>query len=398
MRVVFGKRKAVGNASLAVAFITLLAIGTDLFVVSPLLPAIAQQYRVAPGVAGNAVTLFSLAYMLSAPGMGLLADRVGRHTVLFMGLLGFAAANILTGLAPGFIFFLGMRVAAGCAAAAVTPTVQALVGQLAPVERRGKWMSIAVAGFLLSLVIGAPIGTFVASLLSWRVTFVGIGLVTVLLTGINRLAWPPEVQTVHPHARTSASEPIPLGSTLRVVTVTGFWAFAVYSVYTYLGTGLRTLGFTTGYIAAALILYGIGAVVGSVGSGYLIDRYGASRIVLLSFVLLAAALLVLDLVWPDSPFLVLGMLGLFALTAYPCLAAFQSRLVATFPRHTGSVFAWNSCFMYLGTSLGAGVGGALLATRGFQLIPLVAAGISLLAALYYRYWAFSHMQHPENIR
>jgi len=46
--------------------------------------------------------------------------------------------------------------------------------------------------------------------------------------------------------------------------------------------------------------------------------------------------------------------------------------------------------MYLGTSLGAGVGGALLATGGFQFIPLVAAGISLVAALYYRYWAFSH--------
>jgi predicted MFS family arabinose efflux permease len=67
MRVALGKRNAVGNASLAVAFFTLLAIGTDLFVVSPLLPAIAQQYRVVPGVAGNAVTLFSLAYMLGAP-------------------------------------------------------------------------------------------------------------------------------------------------------------------------------------------------------------------------------------------------------------------------------------------------------------------------------------------
>jgi hypothetical protein len=83
MRVALGKRNAVGNASLAVAFITLLAIGTDLFVVSPLLPAIAQQYGVVAGVAGNAVTLFSLAYMFAAPAMGLLADRVGRPTMLY---------------------------------------------------------------------------------------------------------------------------------------------------------------------------------------------------------------------------------------------------------------------------------------------------------------------------
>jgi predicted MFS family arabinose efflux permease len=283
------ERTAAGNTSLAVAFITLLAIGTDLFVVSPLLPAIAHHYRVVPGVADNAVTLFSLAYLLAAPALGLLADRLGCQRMVLVGLLGFAAANILTGLAPGFIFFLVMCVAAGCAAAAVTPNVQALVGQVAPAERRGKWMSLAVAGFLLSLVIGAPIGTVVASLLSWRITFVGIGLVTMLLTGINRLAWTSEVQTAHLHTRTSASEPIPLASILRVVTVTGLWAFAVYSVYTYLGTGLRTQGFTTGSLAAALILYGVGAVVGSLGSGHLIDRYGASRMVLLSFVLLAVA-------------------------------------------------------------------------------------------------------------
>ena len=61
----------------------------------------------------------------------------------------------------------------------------------------------------------------------------------------------------------------------------------MYSFYTYLGTGLRTVaGLSTGLLAAALIVYGVGAVAGSLAGGRLTDRYGAGRVVVSSLVLL----------------------------------------------------------------------------------------------------------------
>src|SRR4051794_31915618 len=132
-----------GGVPLLTAFLSLLVVGTDLFVVSPLLPAIADDYGVSAGAAGASVTAFSLAYMLAAPAVGTLADRVGRRAVLVVALGGFAAANALTGLAPTFALLIAARVAAGCFASGTTPSLLSLVGQSAPGDRRGTWMSTA---------------------------------------------------------------------------------------------------------------------------------------------------------------------------------------------------------------------------------------------------------------
>ena len=52
---------------LAVAWLTMFVVGSDLFVLSPLLPLIAADYAVPPASAGFCVTIFAVAYMLSAP-------------------------------------------------------------------------------------------------------------------------------------------------------------------------------------------------------------------------------------------------------------------------------------------------------------------------------------------
>src|SRR5260221_12623598 len=73
-------------AGLMVGWLTMFVVGTDLFVVSPLLPMIAADFRVSPAVAGLSVTVFSLTYMVSAPLFGRVADRIGRQRMLGYGL------------------------------------------------------------------------------------------------------------------------------------------------------------------------------------------------------------------------------------------------------------------------------------------------------------------------
>lgn len=371
------------SLSLVIAFLTLLVIGTDLFVVSPLLPAIATEYGVSPGTAGTSVTAFSLAYMIGAPLGGRLADRLGRRAILAIGLIGFGVANALTAWAPSFEILLVARVIAGLFAAGVTPSLLALVGQSAPPVKRGAWMSTAMAGFLISLTTGAPTGTALAKMWGWEAAFIGLGALAVVLALVNRIIWPAGAGAVTAAQR--GSEQVRLTTKLRAVSVTGIWAFAVYSFYTYLGSALSDVaGLTTGLVAAALICYGLGAVAGSLSGGRLADRYGAGKVATASLVSLAAALLLTDALIHAPAWLLLVSLGVFALAAYPCLPAYQSRLVATFPTVSGSVLAWNSFFMYLGTSVGAAVGGVVFTSPGFRWIPILGAVIALIGALVYQ--------------
>lgn len=370
--------------SLVTAFLSLLVIGTDLFVVSPLLPAIAAEYGVTPGAAGSSVTAFSLAYMVGAPLGGRFADRLGRRAILTIGLVGFGLANVLTAWAPAFWILLGARVIAGLFAAGVTPSLLALVGQSAPPARRGAWMSTAMAGFLISLTTGAPTGTALANVWGWEAAFVGLGVLALVLAVVNRLIWPAGAGAVS--AAQGGAAQVRLTTKIRAVCVTGIWAFAVYSFYTYLGSALSEVaGLSSAAVALALIVYGLGAVAGSLGGGRLADRFGAGRIATLSLVSLAAALLVVDALVHAPAWLLLASLGVFALTAYPCLPAYQSRLVVTFPTASGSVLAWNSFFMYLGTSVGAAIGGVVFTSPGFRWIPVLGAAAALLGALVYQW-------------
>src|SRR5438874_5647191 len=86
-------------APLVVSCLTMFLVGTELFVLSPLLPMLAVDYGVSPTLAGWCVTSFSLAYAATAPLLGYVADGVGRRQVLTCSLLVIGADNLLTATA-----------------------------------------------------------------------------------------------------------------------------------------------------------------------------------------------------------------------------------------------------------------------------------------------------------
>src|SRR5260370_34629192 len=96
--------------------------------------------------------------MVSAPLCVHFADGIGRRRVLICSLLAFALANILTAGAANLPSLLAVRLFAGAAAAGVSPSIYALVGNAAPPDRRAAWLALVVSGLLVSLAIGASAG------------------------------------------------------------------------------------------------------------------------------------------------------------------------------------------------------------------------------------------------
>lgn len=366
---------------LTVGWLTLFIIGTDLFVVSPLLPLISQRFSITPSTAGWMVAAFSIMYAIGAPWLGSIADRIGKRKMIVIGLLGFTVGNALTSLAISFPLLVASRMVAGLSAAAVTPSIYAITGDVAPEERRGGWLAIVGSGLLMALWAGAPVGTLVSQVAGWKVVFMGLAILSLGLGILNQRVWT-EHKPMHSVALKNTTQSRgSLGAILTDVSVMTLWGISVYGLYTYLGTGLRLDDhFSSALIATALIIYGIGATIGSLSGGRFADRWGASRLSTISLVGLAillgaAALLFKSRLWLFPLFL------LWAFAGYAFFPAFQSGLAHKYDKRRGLVMAWNNTALYVGITLGSLLGGWVIAKWDFGVLPLICAAIALLGSL-----------------
>jgi predicted MFS family arabinose efflux permease len=364
-------------ARLAIAWCTLFVVGTDLFVVSPLLPLIANQFDLPTAAAGLSVTAFAVTYMISAPLLGGIADRVGRRRMLSCCLVGFAAANLLTAAAPNFSWLLAARVIAGTMTAGVSPSVYAVVGESAPPARRASWMAIAVSGLLCSLSFGAPLGALIGASFGWAKVFYLLAGLSLLLVLANRRVWPTDVRSGQ---TASAAQADPTPSIAPRLLPTVVWATALYSIYTYLGAWLTQLGFSTGAIAQVIMCYGLGAIVGALGGGRLADRIGTKAAMVASPLALSAAFMLLPLTLHPGVLIGLGF-GIASAMAQVFFPAQQAGLVGDFPARRAGVLAWNNSSLFLGIGLGSLVGGQIIAHGSFETGLLICAGIAFAASL-----------------
>jgi predicted MFS family arabinose efflux permease len=368
--------RMIAPARLAVAWLTMFLVGTELFVFSPLLPVLVAEYHVTPGLAGLSVTIFSLAYMVSAPLFGYFSDRIGRRRVLVCSLLAFALANILTAGAANLPSLLVVRLFAGAAAAGVSPSIYALVVGAAPPERRASWLALVVSGLLVSLAIGASAGGLVAAVFGGPSVFLALAGVSLVLVWVNRWVW--QCEDDRAAAGRDATAPGPLGAAVlarRLIPMV-VWSTGLYSVYTYLGAGLASVGFSTGQTAGAILSYGCGAIVGVLVGGRVADRLGVNFTASASLAGLCACLLLLRLAL-DAGSLVEPALGVSSAVAQLFFPAQQAGLASDFPRQRAAVLAWNNSALFLGIALGSLIGGQAVAAGGFDVNLTISACIAL---------------------
>ncbi|MBI5751867.1 MAG: MFS transporter [Hydrogenophilales bacterium] len=144
--------------SLALPLVAVFVVSLGYGVVLPVLPfvladALGEAERTSiPWHTGMLTGVYMLVLFLFAPLWGYISDRIGRRTVILIGLAGFSVAMLWFALARGLVFIYGARAFAGIFAAAVLPVVLAWVSDAAMSRTRAQafaWLSAASAlGFM----------------------------------------------------------------------------------------------------------------------------------------------------------------------------------------------------------------------------------------------------------
>lgn len=369
--------------SLLVLTASLFAIGTDSFVIAGILPDAAHSFDVGVSTAGWLITAYSFAYAILGPVMAAVTTHWPRRMLFLAGLGVFVVGNLLTALAPAFGVALVARAVAGLGGAMVSPTAIAAAAAIAPPERRGRAIATVLAGLSAATALGSPIGTAIGSLSgNWRATMLFVSALGVLAAAGIVLLLPkiPNPPLVPLRARLA-----PLGDRrIGVTLLTTLLAFTgLFTAYSYIAKGLdRATDGNGTTLAVLLFIWGVAATVGTLGSGALVDRIGARRIINTAIVVIALDFALLP--WSSAHLATTVVaLILWGVCAWGLVTPQTHRLIGAMPAAAPMLTGLNNASLHVGVSIAPLLGQVGIAWFGVHRLGLVGAVpivLSLIAA------------------
>jgi MFS family permease len=120
------------------------------------------------GLLGDA---FFVTYMISAPILGLLADRISRWLIIGSAVILWSLASGGSGLAATFAILFATRICVGIGEGGYGPAAPTILSDLFPIETRGRVMAIFCAAIPVGSALGYVIGGLIGAHLGWRWAF-----------------------------------------------------------------------------------------------------------------------------------------------------------------------------------------------------------------------------------
>ncbi|MGW4059799.1 MFS transporter [Amycolatopsis sp. NPDC004747] len=336
------------------------------------LPQMSRALDVSESVAGQTVTIYAVATLLTAIPVTLATASWPRRHLFLTALAGFVLANLVTAVSLDFTTTLAARFVAGASSGVVWSLLGGYAARLVGPGLKGRAMAFAMAGTPVALSLGVPVGAYLGKAVGWQLTFGAVTALTALL--MLWTGW-----TLPNFPGRTAEDRIPLRRVLRlrglrtVLVVTGAFVLAHTILYTYIAPILGDVGLAD-QVQWILLDFGIASIASIWLTGVLIDRHHR-RLVIVSTLLFTVAAAVLAMA-TANPVIDYATVAAWGLSFGGAATLLQSALMRAAGTHadvaqSSMVTTWN-----LGIGLGGLTGGALLA--GFGSGSLMIAAVALL--------------------
>jgi len=379
-------------------------------------PMIMAAFHLQPAQLGAVFSSSSWGFLFGALIGGPCADRWGRKPPLIVSTILFTLCTIMTPLVSDLQSLLVVRTLAGIGLGAAAPSFVSIATEYVPRRLRARLVTILWAALPGGGVIVGFLGPFLLPSFGWQSIFYiggGLSLLAAILvifvlpeSAVFAVTRGDKAERVKSLVRPLAKQPIGAGVTTFVVseekmpgvpvkhlfsdgrapTTLLLWVaffadyFAIIALLVWTPTLLRQTGMPIGQASAALAFNNIGGVVGCLIAGYLIERFGPYRILVLTFVAACAAIALTGYVAPAFvPVAVLETLdGLLIGGGGAGLIAFAALLYPTYIRSTG--IGWGLGIGRLGGASGPLAAGALVGAAWTPAWVFLAIGCAALPA------------------
>ncbi|WP_353943930.1 Cmx/CmrA family chloramphenicol efflux MFS transporter [Streptomyces sp. HUAS MG91] len=359
--------------------LSVFALGTSEFMLSGLLPAVADDMDVTIPQAGLLISAFAIGMVVGAPLLAVATLRLPRRTTLIALITTFGLGQIAGALAPTYGILFASRVVSALACAGFWAVGAAVAIAMVPVNQRARAMAVMIGGLSIANVLGVPAGAFLGDGLGWRAAFWAVGAASAIaLVGIVTLV--PHIP--RPAERPRLKRELSIYADRQVwlsIAVTALAAGGVFCAFSYLSPFLTDVaGLDEGWVPAVLALFGIGALVGTTVGGRVADAHLFGVLLsgtALSTVFLAALALLghLEIAAVALSFL----LGLSAFFTAPALNARMFNVAGAAPTLAG---ATTTAAFNLGNTGGPWLGGTVIdADLGYPAVAWAGGAMTVLA-------------------
>ena len=348
-------------------------LGCNEFMVVGVLSDIARSYHVPLSTVGFLVTAFAGVYAISTPIITTLTSNWNRYKLLMLLMTVFFIGNTLTAMAPTLGWLLFART--------IISLINLLVSIITPMDKRPMVLAWVGAGFSIASVIGVPLGTTIATLLSWHDSFWIISGLTLIVFAL--LAWLTPRDT--PQVKGSILEQLALLKNHRVLLGIGITVAVLslqYTFYTYVRPLITTvMSFSLTSLNWLLLLLGVMSIIGNEIAGIVASHNGVQKLPIV-FILMTILSLVLGIALGNK---ITGMLVLAALCVVVIIYGTTIQLVfisvaeKEYPQSLALATSLISIFANVGISLGSFTASTTVNFANLTMLGYVGAVYGLLA-------------------
>lgn len=358
-------------------------------IIAPILPEISDDLGVRVAIGGLLVTAYAVVGGIAAFFSGPIIDRIGRKPVVVTGMSILTVATALSSIAPTFELLMAARALAGLGVACLTPAVFSAVGDYFSYQERGRAMSWVISANTSASIFGVPAGAVISDLLSWRLTFVLLGVLCTVFSALLFFKLPADPPKASAHTGNAlAAIPRVIRDVPTVMTIiSSYLATSSWFVLTtYLAAYFHDeFGLASWALGGLTMVMGLGILIGSNFGGRISDSAGKRPVILISSAICAVFILLATTAAPHIT-VAFAFLLIFATANGARFASSQAIMTEMSPANRGTVMSLNASGQQFGIVTGSALGGLVLDAWGYTALGPTAAILATLSLV--SYWLF----------
>jgi len=356
--------------TLIILYSVVFCVATGLSIITPALSLYAREFGATNFMIGGLIAGFGLARVFVNLPAGIFADQYNQKQLMQFGLAIIVVSSLIAAFSPSYHILLLCRIVEGIGSAFYMVSASTLLNSIVPVSKRGRALSYYTSAILFGVIIGPSLGGVIVPIYGKSSPFIFYSIITFVGLVITSLFINYNVKistNKHPFSLSYLNNRSLLLVSLSTFAFAFSWTgleLTVIPIFAYDNLQLSPI-----LLGLAISTAAVSNLVSTLFAGYLTDRFGRKKPIILSLFCTAIIAYCLSLSYSFTS--LLFFMSLFGLSSglWGQTQAWTADL--SDKKHLGSFLGFNRTMGDLGFVVGPIVLGYLSSNSSVDIISLL---------------------------